>query len=171
MNLERLTCNSCGAPLEVPETTNFVKCNHCSASLAVRRTAGATFTEQLEELAERTEELSEKIDNLSTQNEIAGLDREWDFEREKYMIKTKHGNRHVPTEGGAVVGGILVTAFGIFWTFMATGSGAGAFAMFGILFIGAGIASSISGFNKAGHYKKAERRYRQRRSDLINESE
>jgi len=76
MNLESITCNSCGAPIEIPETANFVRCNHCSTQLAVRREDDVTFTEELDRLEERTDELSEKVDSLATQNEIAALDRE-----------------------------------------------------------------------------------------------
>jgi hypothetical protein len=40
------------------------------------------------------------------------------------------------------------------------------FPLFGVIFVIAGIASSISSFNKAGHYRSAQQRYRQRREEL-----
>lgn len=43
VNTETLTCNSCGAPLEVPGTANVVTCNHCSCQLAIRRLGSATL--------------------------------------------------------------------------------------------------------------------------------
>ena len=69
MAVERLTCNSCGAPLEVPSSANYVTCNHCSTQLTIRRQENVTFTESLERLAERTDQLTEQVENLSGQNE------------------------------------------------------------------------------------------------------
>ncbi|MEQ9408708.1 MAG: hypothetical protein RIK87_13310 [Fuerstiella sp.] len=180
--LEQLTCNSCGAPLQVPETANFVTCNHCSTQLAVRRTNDVTFTEQLDRLAEKTEQLSERIDDLSSHTEVATLDREWEFEREKYMVTGRDGSRHIPTEGGSIAGGVMITIFGAFWTAIALGMSSAApdigafsavkviFPLFGVLFVIFGIFSSISSFSKADDYRKAEQRYRRRRDDLLQKS-
>ena len=103
--LEELTCNSCGAPLEVRDSADFVTCNHCSTWLAVRRTDNITFTEQLDRLTEKTEELSERLDNLSCQNDLETFDREWSFEREKYMISGGGRMRSIPETRSSVVGG------------------------------------------------------------------
>ena len=166
MQLETLTCNSCGAPLQVPESTNYLKCNHCSAELAVRRTNDATFTEQLHKLVEHTEQLSEQIDELTTLNEIAALDRRWDMQRESFMVQDKHGKRYLPTEGRSLAMGVFTTAGGAIWMAVALGQGAGSFAMFGLLFIGFGIAASLWGFKKAGEFRRARRRYRRQRREL-----
>ncbi len=183
MRLERLTCNSCGAPLEVPQTANFVTCNHCSAQLAVRRQDNVTFTEQLDQLTKQTEELSERVDRLSEQGEVASLDRQWELERENYLVSDKHGGRHIPSEGGAIGGGIVITIFGCFWTAMAIGITSGApnvgpfavakfaFPAFGVLFVCAGIAMSVFQFSKAGAYRRAKQRYKRRRSDLLREKQ
>jgi predicted RNA-binding Zn-ribbon protein involved in translation (DUF1610 family) len=45
MQVEKISCNSCGAPLEVAETTQFATCRHCGAKLSIQRTDTATFTE------------------------------------------------------------------------------------------------------------------------------
>jgi DNA-directed RNA polymerase subunit RPC12/RpoP len=47
MQLESITCNHCGAPLDVPDAANFVKCNHCDSRLAIKRTQSTTYTEEL----------------------------------------------------------------------------------------------------------------------------
>ena len=177
MQVERLVCNSCGAPLEVPPSANFVTCSHCSSHLRIHRSGSATFTEQLADLAEKTQELSERIDDLAAGSELAAIDREWQMERESLLIRDKHGNNHVPTKGSSLVGGVVITVFGCFWTAMAVGITSmapsfGPFAIaklvlpaFGLLFVGLGIYNSVSTFNKADKYERAERRYRQRRSE------
>ena len=173
MKLEKVVCNSCAAPLEIPESANFIRCNHCSTQLAVRRNQNITFTEQMEELADRAEELSdrtaelsEQVESLRIQNEIASLDREWEQERRTYMVRGKHGHQHIPSELGSIAGGIIAVVFGIFWTSQAAQMAGGGFAAFGVLFILVGIGTSIYGFVKAGRYREAKERYSRRRREL-----
>jgi hypothetical protein len=177
MQLESLICNSCGAPLEVPLSAQYVTCVHCSTQLQIRRTGSVTCTEQLADLTEKTEELSERIDNLATDSKRSEIDSKWQIERESFMVKDGHGNSHIPTKGSSVASGIMVTVFGVFWVGMAiaitsSAPSSGPFAAakvifpaFGVLFIGFGIYTSRSNFEKAEKYKRAERRYHQRRDE------
>jgi len=41
-----------------------------------------------------------------------------------------------------------------------------AFPLFGMIFVIGGIVSSISSYNKAGDYRRAQQRYRQRREEI-----
>ena len=119
MKIEKIACNSCGAPLEVATTTMFVTCRHCGIKLSIQRTDTTTFTEILEQLTAKTDQLSEQVNNLTDYTELAALDREWELERQNYMVTTKHGGKHIPSEAGSIVGGIAITLFGCVWTFMA----------------------------------------------------
>lgn len=180
MRLEKLTCNCCGAPIEVPSLTNFVTCNHCSTQLTVKRTENATFTQKLDQLSEKTEQLSAQVAQLSSHSDLAALDREWELERENYMVSGKNGHRHLPTELGAVGGGIMITLFGCFWTAMAFGITSSApdfgpfsvakvmFPLFGVIFVLGGIGSSVWSFRKAGDFREAQRRYERRRQELLD---
>lgn len=181
MQVERLICGSCGAPLEVPQGANFVTCNHCATSLAIRRTESTTFTEQLADLAEKTEELSDRVDDLAASSELSAIDREWQLERESLLVSDKHGNKHVPTKNASVMGGIGIAVFGCFWTAMAIGITSMApnigpfgiakvaFPAFGVLFVVGGIATSMHTYKRAERYERAERRYRTRRADADRE--
>lgn len=173
MQLEKLVCNSCGAPLQVPSSAKFVTCAHCSSQLQIRRTESATYTELLADLAEKTEELSERIDDLAANSELNAIDSKWRIERESLMVRDNHGNSHVPTKGSSMVAGIIVTLFGCFWTVMAISITSSApsvgsfgiakvvFPAFGVILIACGIYNSMSNFKKAAKYERAERRYRQ----------
>jgi DNA-directed RNA polymerase subunit RPC12/RpoP len=177
MKLDQISCNNCGAPLEVPEGTNFASCRHCGSRLAVRRTESASFTEVITDL-------KEQVEKLTRQNEIDALDREWEAEKERFMVTGKHGHRHLPTRTGSLAGGIMITVFGIFWTAMAAGIagftgrfGGGPFGrlfscfpLFGVVFIVFGIGMSIISYNKAGEYEKALRRYNQRREEMLRQN-
>ncbi len=176
--LESLLCNGCGAPLEVPESANFVKCNHCQTQLAVRRNESSTFTESIDKLNATTESLAEQVTRLTRQQELAVLDREWEIERANYMITNNEtGRSSVPTEGGAMIGGIVATVFGVLWMLFAIGitsggpSGASLFPLFGLLFIGVGIYSAINAGNKAHDYKRALARYKSKRAKLESATE
>ena len=178
MQIENIACNSCGAPLEVSATTQFATCRHCGAKLSIQRTDTAIFTEILEKLTTKTDQLSEQVNNLSGLTEVAALDREWELEREKYLVPGKHGRKHIPTEAGAIGGGIATTLFGCFWTAMAFGitsmaPSVGPFAiakvgfpLFGLIAVIAGIVSSLNAYFKAGDYCRAEIEYRLRRAAI-----
>ncbi len=171
MRLESITCNSCGAPLEITEGANYVTCTHCDSRLAVHRTESARFTEVIDDLREQ-------VAKLTQQNEVEALDREWESERQSLLMTDKHGRAHVPTKTGTVIGGIAVSGFGILWTIFAAGitsqiplGVAKIFPLFGVIFIVTGIAMSIYAYGKAEQYERAYRRYRQRRAELTGSSE
>ena len=172
MQIENIACNSCGAPLEVSATTQFATCRHCGAKLSIQRTDTAIFTEILEKLTTKTDQLSEQVNNLSGLSELAALDREWELERENYMVTSKHGGKHIPSEAGSIGGGVVITLFGCFWTVMALIVTSFipiinvVFPLFGIVFVIAGIASSMSSYNKAGDYRRAQELYRRRREEI-----
>ncbi len=178
MQVEKIACNGCGAPLEVATTTQFATCRHCGAKLSIQRTDTATFTEILEQLTAKTDQLSEQVSNLTSYTELAVLDREWELERENYMVTSKHGAKSIPSEAGSIGGGIVITLFGCFWTVMAFGVTSMApsfgpfsiaqvaFPLFGVIFVIVGIASSISSFSKAGGYRRAQQRYHRRRAEI-----
>ena len=61
MNVVTLTCNHCGAPLEVPEGVNFFNCRFCSSRLAIEHSESAVYTRVLEELEQKTSEISQDL--------------------------------------------------------------------------------------------------------------
>ena len=171
--LESLLCNSCGAPLKVPSSANYVTCNHCHTQLAVHRESGVSFTEAIDKLNQTTENLSEQVSRLAAQQELADLDRNWDRRRQDLMISDQDGRRHVPNSMGSTIGGIIVVCFGGFWTIMAFGissrspfGGAGLFPFFGLVFMAFGVYGIIHTNAKAAEYQRAETSYKRQRAKL-----
>jgi hypothetical protein len=112
---------------------------------------------------------ADQLEEIRRQNEIAQLDREWQIERERYMVSGRYGYRYTPNKAASVIGGIVIAAFGTFWTIMAAGMGAPFFfPLFGVLFVLAGVGMSVYSFVKAGQYAEAYRRYQHRRAALMN---
>ena len=136
MKTESIACNNCGAPLEVTEGTNFATCQHCNSRLAVRRTGTAHFTEVLSDL-------QGQIDKLTLLNEIEAIDRKWEVEKEQYMVTARGGKRQLPSRSGSVTSGLILAAFGLFWTFIVASSGGNCFALFGVLLLALGIGMAI----------------------------
>jgi uncharacterized membrane protein len=178
MSFETLNCNECGALIQVPTVARYVTCNRCGAHLAVQRTGISTYTEAAPLPARQSDahdpawrEMSGRLEQLEYQNELARIDREWDMEREQYMITSRYGRRYVPSAAAAVVMGVVIVGFGVFWTAMAFGMasnfGGDGFAMFfplfWVVFIVAGIGVSIYQFTKAQRYQAAYNDYQRRR--------
>ena len=118
-----LRCNHCGAPLQVAENTRFVTCQFCQSNLEVKRHSGAVFTEEVARIAENTGKMAESLEVITLQNEIEKLDREMGLQQVA-----------APTKKAGLVGGIMGTAFSIFFAVVCfmmaaafSNAGAGAF--------------------------------------------
>jgi hypothetical protein len=122
------------------------------------------------------EHLADQLAEVKHQNELAQLDREWEIERQQYLIRNRLGVAQVPTAGMgigmAVVGGL----FGVFWTVMAaaiTGSAPDVgpfsiakvfFPLFGVVFTLAAIGFGIYTYSRAQKYQEAFAAYKARRA-------
>jgi len=161
MQLTTLDCNNCGAPLEVSDSTQYVSCGHCGAQLVVRRTSNSAFTEILDEMLQR-------LTRIERQNELVDLEREWEEEKQSYLIQGKNGVSHIPTHFHAGMSGV-VGLFGLFWTIFA-GAAFPPMAIFGLLFIGFAIFNAVRTMQKADAYEKALERYQLKRAKLKHEA-
>jgi hypothetical protein len=136
------------------------------------------FTETVEQLAETTENLAEQVSKLTQQNELEALDRQWERQRQTFMISDKHGRRHLPNEGMAAFSGAIVVVFGVLWTAMAIGITSSApnfgpfqvarivFPLFGVAFVVFGVVMSVRNYQKAKDFRSALRRYQRERDKL-----
>src|SRR3989442_3577607 len=180
MTPESLPCNRCGAMLHVGPGINFVTCNHCGTHLAVKRTADSTYTEAATS-APALDKVADQLEEITHQNELARIDREWQIEREQYMMVSRYGQRYLPTRTMSFVGGLVIVPFGVLWTvfafFLTSGIPTGAgplqivhiiFPLFGVIFIVAGIAMTVYSYKKAQQYEQAYMRYRQRRAAILD---
>lgn len=165
-----VTCNQCGAPLQVPESTRFLTCAHCGSRLEVQRSSGAVYTQVLESIGQATQQIAADVDAIRRQNEVERLDREWMMRRNDLMVTGKGGRVSKPSAAGAAIGAIIALVFGIFWIGLAVSKGAPAFfPLFGLIFIAAALVGGIKSIIRAGQYDDEERSYRQRRDGLLRQ--
>lgn len=162
MRTESLACDNCGAPLEVPEQANYVRCNHCDSQLAVHRSQSVSYTELVDKIVQRADRLTDEVARLGYENELARIDRDWDRERERLMITDKHGRRYEPSMAGAMIGAVIAGIIGIFATALA--------GPFGLVFLGIAVIAGVIGWVKASEFEAAKRRYRRRRAAVSMDS-
>ncbi|HET6249931.1 MAG TPA: hypothetical protein VFE47_19735 [Tepidisphaeraceae bacterium] len=167
-----ITCDHCGAPLEVPPGTRFVTCRYCNSRLEIHQNGGAAYTEVLEAIDERTQHIAEDVETIKLQNQLNQLDREWMVDRENYAIRNKQGHSLPPTTGGgagAIFGLVFASVFIVIWIIASASMGAPFFfPLFGVgmlvmIFIGV-----ISSLKKTGDYRNALGVYERRRQKLLN---
>src|SRR4051794_21535805 len=127
------------------------------------------------------EKLGEQLAETRYQNELERIDREWQIEREKYMVPDRFGRRHVPTVGGGLTGAVVIGVFGVFWTIMAFSITSGApdegpfglvkvfFPLFGVVFTVFGVYMGIQAAGKAEAYNRAFAAYQARRAGVKRE--
>lgn len=119
---------------------------------------------------------ADRLMEVNYQNELSQIDREWQIERQQYLIQGRYGMAHVPTPGmgigTAAVGGV----FGIIWTIVAVSITGGApnagpfaiakvfFPLFGIVFTVAAIGYGAYAYAKGQKYQEAFAAYKERRA-------
>ncbi|QDT63471.1 hypothetical protein [Calycomorphotria hydatis] len=182
MSTEAISCNQCGAGIDVPESAKYATCRHCGSRLAIKRTLTATYSELLEELEQRTDRLEDRVDALAHGSELEELDRAWERQRGQYMITNKQGIAEVPTKTGSTIGGVVIAGFGTIWTLVACGIGGAfqaapgpfpivglLFPLFGVVFVAGGIAMTMHSYRQAERYERAYNRYLQKRKSILEQ--
>lgn len=172
MKITKVCCQGCGADLQIDETIRFATCNYCHARLEIVHDPTVTHTRLLEDIGRTTEQMAGNLRVIELQNDLERLDREWDLQRESFMVTGKHGHRSLPSEAGSVIGGGIAVVGGIIWMAFAAGIGAPfPFPLFGLVFIGFAIFGMVNGATKASGYRDAENAFNQRRNNLIRQIE
>lgn len=124
------------------------------------------------------EHLAGQLAEVRYQTELARLDREWEIERQHYLIPDRYGRRHVPTAGMGIASAVVVGAFGVFWTILTTAITRDApdfgafsvakviFPLFGVLFTVAAIGYGLFAYLRAQKYQQAYQTYLARREKV-----
>jgi membrane protein required for beta-lactamase induction len=112
---------------------------------------------------------AEQSDEIRRQKAAAQLDREWEAERERYMVTGRFGYRYIPGRTSSTVLGVLNVAFGVVWVVVsARYELPGYFLVIGIVVAVVGGGGSAHLAVKGARYLEARRRYQQRRAALVN---
>lgn len=180
METLNVSCNQCGAPLEVPRGTRFLTCNYCSARLEVHQSESASYTSVLEAIQEQTNRMAQDLGAIRLQHELEQLDRQWALEREQYLSRRKDGTTSEPGSGAA--GAIAAGLFLVIFVIMGVGTGmemmkdsyAPGFVVFvpfamAAFAVVAFVAAIVTSAQRAAQYSEARQRYENRRAKLLAE--
>lgn len=159
MKLIALSCEQCGAPLEVPVDRKHVSCVHCGTALAVKQQGSVLFTEKIESLENRTSSMESELDQMRIEDALKRLDQQWESERTEFSLSLLTYPVIIPTHTlGCFVGSLIMVA---------------AFAVGYLLNPFAGIVIAVGGFiagshilTQADHYEKAMQAYVDQRDDI-----
>ena len=147
METTSVSCNHCGAPLEVAERTRFVTCQFCNSQLEIKRTDSSIFTEEVARIAENTEKMTEQLEVITLQNEIEQLDREWSARHPNTKSSTKNDT---PTSGWSATAGIVFSViFALVCFSMASVAGSAGTGIFQMVPVAMGIIALIGGVGGA----------------------
>lgn len=114
------------------------------------------------------------LGELRRENEAARLDREWELERQQYLVAGSYGPGYVPSPAMSVLSGVTVAGFGVLWTALTAGTmggpggGFGLFPFFGVVFIVAGVGVSVVSYTKAVRYRQRYDAYQEERRRLLS---
>ncbi|MEW4455516.1 hypothetical protein AB1L30_22795 [Bremerella sp. JC817] len=164
MDMVAVSCQNCGAPLDVPAELKHVTCGHCGTALVVRHSGSVLFTETVRQLEKHAQTMQVEIRQLQIQQEIERLDREWVDIEDHHRLPSKYGHGDVPTLELAILiwicGGGFTIACAIFFQaplwLMATGVAAAAGLVIKLL---------------ADSYQRDRKDYLAKRDRLVEESE
>jgi hypothetical protein len=184
--MDALTCNHCGAHLEVAATTKFVTCAHCNTVLEIKRTGSARFTEvygpaaqpagvtdQPAPVGPKSQGSSKFMGeaDVALEEELNAIDRHWDLERERYLLTSEFGGKQIPSKrrglfAGAVLVVLAVILFFMFRSLQPTrATEVGPFISGFILMFGVGLGWFQ--YSKGVDYERASAAYQARRDAVI----
>lgn len=171
MDRNPLTCEVCGAKLEVPAGVHAVHCHHCRASFKVRHHEGTIHLELLPEEPEGAGSMSHSTKIMHLQSRLALLDHEW-----AHFVSSRHSHRKLdakqyePSNGFVVILSLAFVTVGgllIYWGMRVPGATAAA--VIGGLIVGGSILFGYWKVRTVNRYRSARKKYHQAKADLVDE--
>jgi DNA-directed RNA polymerase subunit RPC12/RpoP len=89
----KLSCNNCGALIELPDSANYATCASCGARLVVRRGEMARYTEVLadSDVVQHVADTEAELSRMRIEMAIMALDQEWEGRHTQMMVHNRYG--------------------------------------------------------------------------------
>jgi hypothetical protein len=84
--------------MSISEEINKLQQLHNSGAMTAQEFAAAKAAVLA---AANTPGTANDLERMKIENELARLDRDWDFDRDKYMMSRNRGRRYIPTRSAA----------------------------------------------------------------------
>jgi DNA-directed RNA polymerase subunit RPC12/RpoP len=175
MTLEPITCNNCGAALDVPPEANYVTCAYCASRLAVKRTSSVVYTEVLQELDARTQRMAADLGRLQLQSELERIDHEWEQQRQPYLLRDRTTGATFEPGGPLTALSVVMTAlastllgfFIVVWSVVFRSDYSPAFLLLAFLALGLIVWATVARIRKLSRYQRAKSAYEARRAAIV----
>lgn len=119
----------------------------------------------LEGESDRSKSLQKQMAQLKLETDLLRVEREWNADRERYIIRRNRGGDYIPTHSGSVVQGLCFVILGAV-TFVIGGS---QFFLIALPVVGLGLLLAAYLYSKASQYNVARLQYEKRRAELIEQ--
>ena len=171
MNRNPLTCEVCGAMLEVPAGVHGFHCPQCKATFKVRHHEGKTHLELVVPTSEGAGSQSHSTKIMHLQSRLAQLDHEW-----AHFVSSRRSHRQFdtkqfePSNGFVVILSLAFVTVGgllIYWGMQVPHAKAAA--VIGGLVVGGSILFGYWKVRTVNRYRSARKRYHQTKADLADE--
>lgn len=186
MDVQSLSCNNCGAPLEVSPNANYVTCSYCKARLAIKRNASTAYTEVLTQIGENTGQMAGDLRFMRLKQQLQLLDEHWQEQDQQFrqqqttlQAKAASANKSSRSTRAYSVLGMIIGIFVALDALSVTSSGASFLVcgLFIIAFAALGIWTSTTKGRKYSElinevdnvtriYNEAKHTYQTQRADI-----
>jgi len=182
MKLFTLSCQHCGAPLEVPARISLFKCLCCASQLHVQWVDSIAHAEEFEDSAPAASHLIRTPEQHAIEEEIALLDDAWRLIRTRFMVPGHDGLLSVPVKEKTLISCGIGVLFGC--AALATGIAIGlndilrypgslllgrTMMLLGVLMIIVVVIWSRIAFRKSVEFEVHQQAYQTERSRLLAE--
>ena len=171
MNRNPLTCEVCGAMLEVPAGVHGIHCPQCKAAFKVRHHEGKVHLELVVPTSEGAGSQSHSTKIMHLQSRLAQLDHEW-----AHFVSSRRSHRQFdtkqfePSNGFVVILSLAFVTVGgllIYWGIQVPHAKAAA--VIGGLAVGGSILFGYWKVKTVNRYRSARKKYHQTKADLAYE--
>ena len=165
MKLVSLSCNNCEAPLEIPESKEFIICSQCNTKQIVHKNENSVDSVVVEEMQEEIKDHAKEIEIKKLQNELKQLDLQWHLKKENF--NSKYGTNI--SRKSVISIKVVHLIFGIIWTLIAIAANAPfIFPLVGAAFVLSGLYFIHSENLKLDNYNKNLSNYKIKRNQLLH---
>ncbi len=161
MATEQLSCNACGAALEVQPATQYTSCAACDAQLEILRSGAAIYS-----LVQRSQPPQSPKQQSDPQKELDLLDKAWQGNLHKYQYKNRYGQ--IVSPAASIYMGLVALVVSIVIAVSAWQKAASfSFMAICMLLMALLIWNTISQHYKQRAYAEAKQRYESQRAALV----
>ncbi|MDB6080519.1 MAG: hypothetical protein JWO82_4266 [Akkermansiaceae bacterium] len=165
MKTTRVSCQGCGASLEVHDLARYSTCAYCATQLEVVHETGAMQAQALDILERHNRRLSAELSEYRLREELSLLDKAWKALRQSWLEPDGRGGYYDPALTTAVFSCLLI--LGGIVLFALTIQSMAPIAIAGPLMVLGGIWGLIRCAYKGMEHEAMTRQYDHRRSELL----